>query len=77
MFIESIKNKNGFQAKRCDNNDIFAKESTKTGDEKCTDPANQMGYFTNKLEEGVFYVKTNGEPPYASKNIPFQLIFLF
>ena len=77
LFIESIKNKNGFQAKRCDNNDIFAKESAKTGDEKCTDPANQMGYFTDKLEEGVFYVKTNGEPPYASKNIPFQLDFLF
>ena len=75
LFIESIKNKNGFQAKRCENSDIFAKESTKTGDEKCIEPANKMGYLTDKSEEGVFYVKTNGEPPYASKNVLFKQIF--
>ena len=72
LFIESIKNRNAFQAKRCEDNRIFAKESKKTGDEKCIEPANQMGYFTDKLEEGVFYVKTNGEPPYASKNMLFN-----
>ena len=72
LFIESIKNRNAFQAKRCEDNRIFAKESKKAGDEKCIEPANQMGYFTDKLEEGVFYVKTNGEPPYASKNIQFN-----
>ena len=36
-----------------------------------------MGYFTDLLEEGVFYVKTNGEPPYASKNILFNLNSFF
>ena len=75
LFIESIKNKNGFQAKSCKNSRIFAKENRKIGEEKCIEPANQMGYFTDKMEEGVFYVKTNGEPPYASKNILFNPFF--
>ena len=75
LFIESIKNKNGFHVKRCENNDIFSKESSKIGDEKCIEPVNQMGYFTDESEEGVFYVKTNGEPPYAGKNIQFKRIF--
>ena len=77
LFTESIKNRNGFQAKRCENNRIFETEITKTGDKKCLDAANQMGYFTDLSEEGVFYLKTNGEPPYASKNKPFKRVFLF
>ena len=77
LFTESIKNKNGFHTKRCKNNRIFAKERKKIGDKKCLDAANQMGYFTNILEEGVFYLKTNGAPPYAGKNKLFKRIFLF
>ena len=69
LFIESIKNKIGFHVKRCENNDIFSKESSKIGDEKCIEPVNQMGYFTDESEEGVFYVKTNGEPPYVGEKI--------
>ena len=33
-FIESIKDKNGFQVKHCENNRIFAMESRKIGDKK-------------------------------------------
>lgn len=76
-FIESIKDKNGFQVKHCENNRIFAMESRKIGDKKCLYAANQMGYFMDLLEEGVFYLKTSGAPPYASKNKPFKRVFLF
>ena len=77
LFTESIENQNGFNTYRCENNLIFAENKTKIGDEKCRERANKMGYFTNLSEEGVFYLKTNNAPPFASKNKPFKRVFLF
>lgn len=65
-YIESIENKNGFQAKSCSDEGIFL-EKEKQGNQKCSPSANQMGYFT-KQQSGVFYVKTKLSAPFSCKN---------
>ena len=65
-YIESIENKNAFQAKSCSDESIFL-EKEKQGDQRCSLSANQMGYFT-KQQSGVFYVKTKSSAPFSCNN---------
>ena len=64
-YIESIKNKNAFQAKRCSHENIFL-EREKQGDKKCSYYGNQMGYYTKRIP-GVYYVKTKSSSPFSCK----------
>ena len=34
-----------------------------------------MGYFTDKAEEGAFYVKTKNSSPFACKDVLYKLLF--
>ena len=34
-----------------------------------------MGYFTDKSEEGAFYVKTKNSSPFACKDVLYKLLF--
>ena len=75
LFTESIGNKNAFKSKRCADSKIFGREDQKLGDKICVEPANQMGYFTDKSEEGAFYVKTKNSSRFACKDVLYKLLF--
>lgn len=74
-YIESIQNKNAFQAKRWSHESIFL-EKEKQGDKKCTIYGNQMGYYTKRIP-GVYYVKTKSSSPFSCKNFTAILSFIF
>ena len=74
-YIESIQNKNAFQAKRCSHESIFL-EKEKQGDKKCTIYGNPMGYYTKRIP-GVYYVKTKSSSPFSCKNFTAILSFIF
>lgn len=74
-YIESIQNKNAFQAKRCSHESIFL-EKEKQGDKKCTIYGNQMGYYTKRIP-GVYYVKTKSSSTFSCKNFTTILSFIF
>ena len=74
-YIESIQNKNAFQAKRCSHESIFL-EKEKQGDKKCTIYGNQMGYYTKRIP-GVYYVKAKSSSPFSCKNFTAILSFIF
>lgn len=64
-YIESIKNKSAFRAKRCSRESIFL-EKEKQGDRKCSSYRNQMGYYAKRIS-GVYYVKTKSKTPFSCK----------
>lgn len=71
-YIESIEDKNAFQAKHCINESLFILTRAtfgkgKQGDALCSKSDNQMGYFT-KREPGVYYVKTESSPHFHVSN---------
>lgn len=76
-YIESIKEKDAFPAKRCINESIFTLTRAtfgkgKQGDIVCSKSDNQMGYFT-KREPGVYYVKTESTPHFHVSNKTYSL----